>query len=119
MRATGALFMPLCMGANWVGVSFLVANQVVTDPFWSLYEIHDVSLRQSITPERFQGRMFANFRLLNFGFAVVGTAIGGVFGSLIGFRETLFIAVGLMFVSATVLAVSPVLRVKRPEEGVA
>ncbi|MGE0601629.1 MAG: MFS transporter [Dehalococcoidia bacterium] len=119
MRATGALFMPLCMGTNWVGVSFLIANQIVTDPFWSLYEIHDVSLRQTITPERFQGRMFANFRLLNFGFAVVGTAVGGVLGSLIGFRETLFVAVGFMFLSAVVLALSPVLRMKRPQEGVA
>ncbi|MGE3076642.1 MAG: MFS transporter [Dehalococcoidia bacterium] len=119
MRATGALFMPLCMGTNWVGVSFLIANQVVTDPFWSLYEIHDVSLRQTVTPERYQGRMFANFRLLNFGFAVVGTAVGGVLGSLIGFRETLFVAVGFMFLSATILALSPVLRLKRPQEGLA
>lgn len=115
MRATGALFMPLCAGTNWLGISLLIGNQLVTDPFWALYEIHDVSLRQTITPERFQGRMFANFRLLNFGFAVVGTAIGGVLGSLIGFRETLFVAVGLMFVSVAVLAASPVLRVKRVE----
>src|SRR4030095_2898651 len=63
MRATRALFMPLCAGNKAIGVSSLVANQVVTDPFWALYEIHDVSLRQGITPERAQGRMFANFRL--------------------------------------------------------
>jgi len=117
LRATGALFMPLCMANNWLGIAFLVANQVVTDPFWSLYEIHDVSLRQGITPERVQGRMFANFRLLNFGFAVVGTAVGGFLGSLIGFRETLFIAVGLMYVSVAALAFSPVIRVRRPAEG--
>lgn len=112
-RASGALFMPLCMDNNWAGIAFLVANQIVTDPFWSLYEIHDVSLRQGITPERFQGRMFANFRLLNFGFAVVGTVVGGVLGSLIGFRETLFVSVGLMYLSVALLALSPVIRVKR------
>ena len=60
--------------------------------------------------------MFANFRLVNFGFAVIGTAVGGVLGSLIGFRETLFVAVGLMYVSVVVLALSPVLRLKRPAE---
>ena len=116
LRATGALFMPLAAGTNWLGISLLVANQVVTDPFWALYEIHDVSLRQTITPERYQGRMFANFRLVNFGFAVIGTAVGGVLGSLIGFRETLFVAVALMYVSVVVLALSPVLRLKRPAE---
>jgi MFS family permease len=115
MRATGALFMPLCAGNNWVGIAFLVANQVVTDPFWALFEIHDVSLRQGIVAERMQGRMFANFRLLNFGFALVGTAIGGVLGTLIGFRATLFVAVGMMYLSVLLLTLSPVLRVKSAE----
>ena len=115
LRATGALFMPLAADNSWAGVAFLIANQLVTDPFWSLYEIHDVSLRQTITPERFQGRMFANFRLLNFGFAVLGTVAGGVLGSVIGFRETLFVAVGLMFVATAVLVFSPVIRLKRAE----
>jgi len=113
LRATGALFMPLCVSNDWVGIAFLVANQVFTDPFWSLFEIHDISLRQAITPERFQGRMFANFRLIEFGFAIVGTAVGGILGSLIGPRETLFVAVGLMYVSALVLALSPAARIKK------
>jgi MFS family permease len=115
MRATGALFMPLCPGNNAIGVSSLVANQVVTDPFWALYEIHDVSLRQGITPERAQGRMFANFRLLNFGFALVGTALGGVLGQAIGYRETLAVAVALMYASALILLASPVRKVGRIE----
>ena len=67
----------------------------------------------------FQGRMFANFRLLNFGFAVVGTVIGGSLGSVIGFRETLIAAVGLMYLSVAVLVFSPVLRVKKVEPAVA
>lgn len=118
LRATGALCMPLCMDNNWAGVAFLIANQVITDPFWTLYEIHDVSLRQAITPARFQGRMFANFRLLGFGFAVAGTAIGGILGSTIGFRETLFVAVGMMFLSVAVLLLSPVVRLGRPAPAV-
>ena len=117
MRATGALFMPLTADAGWLGITFLIANQVFVDPFWSLYEIHDVSLRQGITPERFQGRMFANFRLLNFGFAVIGTGIAGVLGTVIGFRETLWVAVGLMYLSAFALAFSPVIRVRNAESA--
>lgn len=115
MRSTGMLFMPLAADNGWAGVAFLVANQVVVDPFWSLYEIHDVSLRQAITPERFQGRMFANFRLLNFGFAVAGAGAGGLLGTVLGFRETLFVAAGLMYLSAFGLAFSPVIRVRDAE----
>jgi MFS family permease len=115
MRATGALFMPLCGANNLVGTASLVGNQVVTDPFWSLYEIHDVSLRQGITPPRMQGRMFSNFRVLMFGFALVGTAVGGVLGSTIGYRETLFVSVGLMYLSTLVLALSPVMRLRQIE----
>lgn len=119
MRATGAVFMALPSDSGWLGVLLLVLAQFVTDPFWTLHEIHDVSLRQGITPERVQGRMFANFRLLNFGFAVLGTVLGGVLGSVIGFRETLFVAVGLMYLSSIAVFLSPVRGVKRPAEGAA
>jgi MFS family permease len=111
-RAGGALFMPLCTDAGWLGVSFLVANQLVTDPFWTMFNIHDVSLRQAITPERVQGRMFANFRLLEFGSALAGTALAAALGATVGLRAGMFAACGLMFVSVAVLAASPVMRVR-------
>ena len=113
LRAGGTLFMPLCTDAGWLGVSFLIANQLVTDPFWTMFNIHDVSLRQSITPKRVQGRMFANFRLLEFGFALLGTVVAGVLGATVGLRAGLFVACGLMFVSVGILAVSPLMRVSQ------
>jgi hypothetical protein len=113
VRAGGALFMPLCSDTGWLGVSFLVANQLVTDPFWTMFDIHDVSLRQAVTLERVQGRMFANFRLLEFGFALLGTAAAGALGAAVGLRAGLFVACGLMLVSVVILAASPLLRVKR------
>ncbi|HMO94518.1 MAG TPA: hypothetical protein PKD27_00245, partial [Tepidiformaceae bacterium] len=61
------------------------------------------------------GRVFANFHVLEFGFALAGTALAGVLGAVIGLRETLFVAVGLMFVSAAVLALSPIRKVRRFE----
>ncbi|HNO65207.1 MAG TPA: MFS transporter [Tepidiformaceae bacterium] len=117
MRATGMLFMPLCAGNNALGIAFLVANQVVTDPFWALWEIHDVSLKQASVPERMQGRLFANFRLISFGFALVGTALGGVLGATIGFRATLFVGVGLMYGAAAVLAFSPLAKVRQASDA--
>ncbi len=117
LRAAGALFMPLCTGTGWMGVSFLVANQLVTDPFWTMFNIHDVSLRQAITPGRLQGRMFANFRLVEFGAALAGTGVAAALGATVGPRAGLFAASGLMFVSAGLLALSPVARVGRTPPG--
>jgi MFS family permease len=62
--------------------------------------------------------MFSNFRVLMFGFALVGTAVGGVLGSTIGYRETLFVSVGLMYLSTLVLALSPVMRLRQIEPAV-
>ena len=113
LRSLGTALMPLTTSVSWLGTTYLIANQCVTDPFWAYYEIQDVSLRQTVTPERLQGRMFANVRFLEFGARLIGTAAGGILGSTIGLRETLFFAVGAMCLSTVVLALSPVARLRR------
>ena len=117
MRTCGQLFMPLATSVSPLGYGLLVANQF-GDPGWSFYEINDVSLRQAVTPHEVQGRMFASCRFIDFGAMLLGTAIGGVLGELIGLRETLFAAVGLMGVSAVWLALSPVAKLKGAPEAV-
>ena len=112
LRTFGMLTMPLAGGVTWAGYGFLIAGQLITDPFWTLYNIHDVSIRQSITPEHVQGRMFANFKFLEFGAALLGAVAGGLLGQLVGLRETLFISVGLSGVGAVALLASPVVRLK-------
>ncbi len=119
MRTVGTLFMPLATSVSALGASLLVANQCVTDPAWAFYEINDVSLRQAVTPHEVQGRMFASCRFIEFGAMLVGTAIGGVLGELIGLRETLFVAVGLTGLSAIWLAFSPVARLRTAPGAVA
>jgi len=113
VRSIGGLLMPLAGDVGLVGISFLIANQLVVDPFWTIYNIHDISLRQSVTPERLQGRMFANMRFLEFGAALMGAAVGGILGNLVGLRETLFLASGVSALGALWLVLSPVARLKR------
>ena len=113
MRTIGMLFMPLASSVSALGVGLLVANQCVTDPAWSFYEINDVSLRQAVTPHEVQGRMFASCRFIEFGAMVLGTAVGGILGELVGLRETLFASVGLTAFTTVWLAFSPVARLKR------
>jgi MFS family permease len=112
LRSVGMLMMPLAGGVNWAGYAFLVVNQLISDPFWTLYNIHDISIRQSVTPESVQGRMFANFRFLEFGAALLGAGAGGLLGQAVGLRETLFLSVALSGAGALVLLASPVVRLK-------
>jgi MFS family permease len=119
VRCGGGLFTPFVVDVSLMGIALLVAAQIVTDPFWALYDINDVSLRQTVTPERLQGRVFANFQLLEFGAALLGTAAGGLLGEAIGLRETLFLRVAVSAVAVLWLVVSPVARLRKMPEPAA
>jgi MFS family permease len=57
-----------------------------------LYNVNQVSLRQSITADRMQGRMNATMRFMVWGTIPIGSLIGGVLGGSIGLRPTLWVA---------------------------
>ncbi|MBM9504387.1 MFS transporter [Actinacidiphila acididurans] len=68
---------------------------------------HEMAYRQSVTPDRLQGRMNATIRSLNWGMFTIGGPIGGILAAGIGFRTALWIAIGGMAASASVAALSP------------
>ncbi|HEU5331564.1 MAG TPA: MFS transporter [Actinocrinis sp.] len=68
---------------------------------------HEMAYRQSVTPDRLQGRANATIRSLNWGMFTVGGPIGGLLATAVGFRSALWIAIGGMAVSAGVSAFSP------------
>jgi MFS family permease len=63
-----------------------------------VYNVNQVSLRQAITPERMQGRMNATMRFMVWGTIPIGSLAGGILGSTIGLRPTLWVgAIGGAF----------------------
>jgi predicted MFS family arabinose efflux permease len=102
--ALGRLFVPLAADTSLAAVALLIASQFVTDPFWTLYEITHVSVRQAITPDRWQGRMNASLRFLDFGGMLIGALVGGWLGDAVGARTTLTAAS-----LATLFAAAPLL----------
>src|SRR5256712_791188 len=58
-----------------------------------VYNINQVSLRQSIVPRKIQGRMNATMRWIVWGTIPVGALAGGVLGEVFGLREAIAIAV--------------------------
>jgi MFS family permease len=87
---------------------FLVAAVALAGFGGVAYNITQVSLRQSITPERMQGRMNSVMRFVVWGVIPVGSLAGGALATRIGLRPTLLIgAAGACFAVLPVL-LSPV-----------
>jgi len=88
-------------GAPWVLIPlaphsfplpFLVLAIVIGGFGGVVYNITQISLRQSITPERLQGRMNSVMRFIVWGALPLGSLAGGALASTIGLRNTLFVS---------------------------
>ena len=62
------------------------------------------------------GRVNASMRVAEFGAVLLGTIVAGFVGESAGLRPTLWLAVGLFFLAAVALAMSPVREVPRIAE---
>ena len=89
----GALLIPLTQPKAGLllfgfGMFFVSFGAVV-------YNINQVSFRQRLCPDRLLGRMNATMRFVVWGVLPIGALVGGVLGTVIGLRATLWIgAVG-------------------------
>lgn len=111
--ALGRLLVVAAADTSWIAVALLVAQQFVTDPFWTLYEIGQVSLRQASTPDRWQGRMNASLQSLDFAGMLLGAFLGGWLGDTVGARQTLLIASVVTLFAALPLLVPAVRGLKQ------
>lgn len=87
----GSLLLPFVVGpvvfvALWLGVLQL------SDGADTMHEIGRMSLAQSITPDRLQGRVNSAIRSLEWGAGMLGILLGGLLAEVIGIRPTLLFA---------------------------
>jgi predicted MFS family arabinose efflux permease len=81
-----------------------------------IYNVNQVGLRQAITPLRMQGRMNATMRFMVWGTIPIGAFIGGLLGSTIGLRPTLWIGAIGSCLTFLPVAFSPVRSLERIPE---
>ena len=89
-------------------VPFLVLSLIVFGFSGTVYNITQISLRQSITPERLQGRMNSVMRFIVWGVLPLGALLGGALAATIGLRATLFVAAAGGALSWVPIVLSPV-----------
>jgi MFS family permease len=71
-----------------------------------VYNINQLTLRQSITPAAVRGRVNATNRCLVWGTMPVGSLLGGLLGEAIGLQTTIAVAAGGMVLAAVWIATS-------------
>jgi MFS family permease len=107
LMAISMLFVPLAPQAGVVAAALLIAQQLVGDGGVTVFEVNQMSLRQSLTPERMLGRVNAAIRLSTLAAMLAGSLIGGVMGELVGLRATLLAGAAVTFAAAGCVFLSP------------
>lgn len=112
LPAAGMGLMPLARGGTAAVVSTLAAAHFLMALGIQLNGVNLVSLRQSITPHRLQGRMNASFRYVNLLAAAVGALAAGWLGETIGLRATIAVGACGLLLHFLRLFLSPVRRLR-------
>lgn len=93
-----ALLIPLAAGPPLTAAVILLISQLIGDAFLTIYVIGELSLRQTITPDRLLGRANASFEFLVGGVGAIGILVGGLAGEVLGLRPaTAVAALGMIF----------------------
>jgi MFS family permease len=110
-----ALLVPLAPDRVALALPLLLAAGFGTGFGSTVYNVTQVSMRQRITPDALLGRMNASMRFIVWGTIPFGSFAGGVLGSHIGLRPTLWLAAVGGLTSVLWIVLSPLGRARAAE----
>ncbi len=117
----GATLFPLLFliptGSDFWSVSLMCATQFIYGFGVLIYNVHTVTLRQVVTPDRLLGRMNASYRLVLLGTAPPGAFLAGFLGQQFGLHTALLIIVIAFPFPIIWTLFSPVMKLKVMPEG--
>lgn len=100
MSAFAGLLLVFASGPLGIIVLMMAVAQS-TDATWAIYGASEQSLRQTVTPNAFLGRVSATGRLLNGVLLPIGALLGGALGEWLGLRPA--IGIGFLIGAASML----------------
>jgi Major Facilitator Superfamily. len=109
LAAVGNAFIPLApAGLPIVAIACLVMQQLVADSAVTVYDVTEVSVRQTLVHDRALGRVTSTFRVAAVVAQLVATLGAGLLAEVIGLRATAWLAPLGGLIGAAILWWSPV-----------
>jgi Na+/melibiose symporter-like transporter len=109
LAAVGNAFIPLApAGLPFIAIGCLVMQQLVADSAVTVYDITEVSVRQTLVHDRALGRVSSTFKVAAMGGQLIATLAAGLLAEAIGLRATLWLAPLGGLLGAAILWFSPV-----------
>lgn len=102
------LLIPAATGATLAAACLLIGQQFVGDAASTVLGVNQTTLRQAISPPALLGRVGATLHFTGLAAMLLGTALAGVLGELIGSRATLVCGGLVTMLAALWLALSPI-----------
>jgi predicted MFS family arabinose efflux permease len=94
-------------------IPFLIGLFVISNFFGSGADLNQLTLRQTLTPDAYLGRMNSIYRTLVWGALPVGNFLGGVLGSAVGIVDTFWIGGVIALLGCIAMWFSPVGRLRQ------
>ena len=108
----GMLLIAVTPRSTAIAITLLIAQQVISDPGWTIYIVNQTSMRQAIAPEGVLGRVTAAERFGGLVAMLVASIVAGIVADAAGARLVLALGACCLFAGASIIFASPV-RVSR------
>ena len=108
LGGVGFALMSFARDASLIAAALLIAQQCVSDPGWTIYEINQVSLRQAVAPPAVLGRVNAAVRFAGLLAMLGGSIAAGLIASAADARAVVVCAAIVAFAAVAVVAASPI-----------
>jgi hypothetical protein len=99
----GMLFVAAAPRTRAIAVTGLIAQQLISDPGWTVYVINQTSMRQTIAPEGVLGRVTAAEHFGGLVAMLVASIVAGIVADVAGARVVLMLAACCMFGGAFII----------------
>jgi predicted MFS family arabinose efflux permease len=109
LAAIGNAFIPLApAGLPWISVACLVMQQLVADSAATVYDITEITVRQTLVHDRALGRVTSTFHVAGVIAQLTETLAAGLLAEAIGLRATSWLAPLGGLAGAVIVWASPV-----------
>lgn len=113
VAALATLLLPLAGSSPLAAMLALIIMQIISDGAMTIFSIHELSLRQTITPDAMLGRVSASIGFITEALIPLGAILAGLLASATSPRAVLALAASTSLLAALLLALSPLRQLER------